>query len=120
MPEKEDKKSRRPKRLTAQKKFQLYLETRDPNAPVGEVLRRYGLHLADLRAIEETVEKSAIAGLKVRSGNKAKSKDVTPEAYDRLARELREKEKALADLSVEHQLLKKMERLGLWTKKKDK
>jgi len=33
--------NQRPKRLTAQKKFELYLETRAPEAPIGEILRRY-------------------------------------------------------------------------------
>lgn len=35
---------------------------------VGEILRQHGLTLEDLRAIEEAVERSAIAGLKVRVG----------------------------------------------------
>lgn len=107
---------KRPKRLTAKRKFQIYLETRSPDAPIGEILRRYGLHLKDLRAIEETVEQSAISGLKVRSGSRSKKQDVSPDEYERLALELREKEKALADLTVEHQLLKKVEKLDLWKK----
>src|SRR3990172_5631039 len=32
-------------RLTAQRKLALYLATRAPDAPVGELLREYGLHL---------------------------------------------------------------------------
>ncbi|MBC8450560.1 MAG: hypothetical protein H8D78_22730 [Chloroflexi bacterium] len=36
--------NQRPKRLTAQKKFELYLETRGSEAPLGEILRRYGVH----------------------------------------------------------------------------
>ena len=57
-------------RLTAERKFRIFLETRNPDAPVGEILRRYGLTLEDLRAIEEAVESSAIAGLKVRAGHR--------------------------------------------------
>ena len=34
--------NQRPKRLTAQRKFELYLGTRAPEAPLGEILRRYG------------------------------------------------------------------------------
>ena len=37
--------NQRPKRLTARRKFQLYLETRNPDANIGEILRRYGVHL---------------------------------------------------------------------------
>jgi hypothetical protein len=32
------------KRLTAKTKFDIYLKTRPKNAPVGELLRKYGLH----------------------------------------------------------------------------
>ena len=104
-------KPERPKRLTAQRKFQIYMETRNPDAPVGEILRRFGLHLTDLRKIEETVEQSAIAGLKVNASRKALKRDVTPEEHERVLLELREKEKALADLTVEYQLFKKKELL---------
>ena len=40
------------RRLTAQRKFQVYLDTRGPDAPVGEVLRKNRLTLEDLRDIE--------------------------------------------------------------------
>jgi hypothetical protein len=55
-------KSERRPRLTAARKFELYLATRSPDAPLGENLRQYGVHLDDLRAIEQqTVESSALA-----------------------------------------------------------
>jgi len=97
-------------RLTAERKLRIFLETRGPEAPVGEILRRHGLTLEDLRAIEATVESAAIAGLKVRAGHRALKTPVTPEEYERICRELREKERALAELSVEYTLLKKNER----------
>ena len=99
-------------RLTAERKFRIFLETRNPDAPVGEILRRYGLTLEDLRAIEEAVESSAIAGLKVRAGHRNHATPETPEEYARICRELREKERALAELTVEYTLLKKNERWG--------
>lgn len=34
-------------RLTAERKFRIFLETRKEDAPVGEILRKYGLTLAD-------------------------------------------------------------------------
>lgn len=98
-------------RLTAERKFRIFLETRKEDAPVGEILRKYGLTLADLRAIEEAVESSAIAGLKVRAGHRGHP-PVTPEEHDRVCRELREKERALAELTVEYTLLKKDDRWG--------
>lgn len=108
----------RVKRLTAQRKFQVYLETRDPNAPVGEILRRYGLHLADLRQIEQAVQEGAISALKIRASRSGNLPDVTPQMYEQVVRELREKEKALADLTVEYQLFKKKESWELAQEKK--
>jgi len=102
-----DENQERPKRLTAQRKFQIYLETRAPDAPVGEIIRRNGLMLADLREVEETVEQAAIAALKINGTRKALPADVPPEEYARVANELQEKVKALADLTVEYQLFKK-------------
>ena len=102
-----DENMERPKRLTAQRKFQIYLETRAPDAPVGEIIRRNGLMLADLREVEETVEKASIAALKINGTRKALPADVPPEEYARVANELQEKVKALADLTVEYQLFKK-------------
>lgn len=95
------------KRLTAQRKFEIYLATRGDEAKVGEVLRKHGLTLEDLRAIEAAVESGAIAALKVRAGHRKLPPDVTPEKYEALADELRAKERALADLMVEYTLLKK-------------
>ncbi len=99
-------------RLRAERKFRIFLETRGTEAPVGEILRRHGLTLEDLRAIEAAVESAAIAGLKVRAGHRMLKAPVTPEEHARVCQELREKERALAELSVEYTLLKKSERSG--------
>lgn len=99
-------------RLTAERKFRIFLETRKPDAPIGEILRRYGLTLEDLRAIEEAVESSAIAGLKVRAGHRKSMGPPSAEEHEQLCRELREKERALAELTLEYTLLKKNERWG--------
>ena len=80
-------------RLTAERKFRIFLETRRPDAPVGEILRKYGLTLEDLRAIEEAVESSAIAGLKVRAGHRKPMGPPSAEEHEQLCRELREKER---------------------------
>lgn len=103
MTEKQTKRSR----LTAKKKFEIYLATRGKDAPVGEILREHGLHLSDLRVIEETVEDGAIENLKRRSSKAKNSEPVTVEDYNALLRQLEKKEKALADLAVEFTILKK-------------
>jgi transposase-like protein len=100
----------RPQRLTAQKKFRLYLETRLPNAPIGEIIRRYGVHLDDLRQIEQIVESSAIAGLKADGRKRRLPAEVTPERLAQLEVEVAEKTKALAELSVAYTLLGKKDR----------
>jgi transposase-like protein len=101
------------KRLTARRKFELYLETRQKDANVGEILRRYGVHLNDLRQIEGAVERAATAAL-TGSGSKAHRVMTAEVAVDvpALRQELARKEQALAELMVEHALLKKSERSG--------
>ena len=97
-------------RLTAQRKLELYRTTRAPDAPVGELLREYGLHLDDLREIEQTVESAALAALKVNGRHERRPRDVSPERVRQLEQELGEKTRALAELSVAFTLLEKKER----------
>ena len=101
------------KRLTARRKFELYLETRQKDANVGEILRRYGIHLNDLRQIEVAVERAAT---EVLMGPRSKNHRVlnveVPVDVAHLRLELARKEHALAELMVEHALLKKSERSG--------
>lgn len=106
-----DETNDRPKRITAQMKLKVYLETRAPEAPVGEILRRYGLLLPDLREIEETIEQAAITALKVNGARKSMPAQVSPDEYMRVVEELQQKERALADLTVEYQLFKKKQNL---------
>lgn len=99
-------------RLTAQRKLELYLATRPAEAPVGEILRQYSLHLDDLRQIEQTIESAALAALKVKSrhGRLPTAARVSPERLLRLEQELTEKTRALAELSVAFTVLEKKER----------
>ena len=83
-----------PIRMTAQRKLDVYRKTRDTNAPIGEILREYGLHLDDLRQIEATVESAALAALKVHGGHHKLPSDVTPERVAQLEQEVREKTQA--------------------------
>jgi hypothetical protein len=103
-------KSERRPRLTAARKFELYLATRSPDAPLGEILRQYGVHLDDLRAIEQTVESSALAGLKAQARHGRLPTDLSPERVQQLEQEVAEKTHALAELSVSFTLLEKKDR----------
>jgi transposase-like protein len=93
--------------LTAQRKFEIFVECSAPGAPIGEILRREGLYTSDLVRIREQVREGAIERLKQGPGRKRKT--LSPEEVERLEAELREKEQALAALSVEYMVLKKEE-----------
>jgi hypothetical protein len=104
------------KHLTAKRKFNIYLETRQPGAKIGEILRRERLHLNDLRSIEELAERGAIGALKSKGPGRGIRKKIDPLEYQQLKQELAEKEKAMTELMVEHMLLKKSER---WASSED-
>jgi len=106
----EGKKKRRI--LSPEKKFQIYLESQSGKTPVGEILRREGIYSTDLTRIRQRVREGALERLADRPG--AKKKTVSQEEYDELKRELEEKERALADLSVELAILRKKTNGGSW------
>jgi transposase-like protein len=97
-------------RLTAARKLELYLATRAPEAPVGEILRRYGVHLDDLRQIARVIESSALAALKAQARHGRPPTDLSPERVQQLEQELAEKTRALAELSISFTLLEKKDR----------
>jgi transposase-like protein len=98
--------------LSPEKKFQLFLESHAGKTPVGELLRREGIYSTDLARIREKVRQGALERLADRPG--AKKKTVSQADYDALKRELEEKERALADLSVELAVLRKKTNGGSW------
>ena len=100
-------------RLTAQRKLELYRATRAPEAPIGELLRQAGVHLDDLREIEQTIESAGLAALKVKGRHGRLPTDVSSERMLQLEQELQEKTTALAELSVAYTLLEKKERVSL-------
>jgi len=100
-------------RLTAARKLELYLATRAPEAPVGEILRHYGVHLDDLRQIERVIESSALAALKAQARHGRVPTDLSPERVQQLEQELSEKTRALAELSISFTLLEKKDRAEL-------
>ena len=106
----ENKKKRRI--LSPEKKFQIFLESQSGKSPVGEILRREGIYSTDLTRIRQKVKEGALERLADRPGTKKKT--VSQEDYDALKRELEEKERALADLSVELVILRKKTNGGSW------
>jgi hypothetical protein len=104
--------SKRRRLLTAEKKFDLFVESCRSPGRIGEMLRREGLYHTDLARIRAAVEEGALAGLRsVRPGKKRKP-SVPAEAHEALLREKEEVEKALASLAIENQALKKAWRGG--------
>ncbi len=98
--------------LSAEKKFQIYLEAQDSGKPVGEILRREGLFCTDLARIRQQVKEGALQRLGAKPG--PKQSQVSTEAYEALKLELQNKERALADLSVELAILRKKTNGGSW------
>lgn len=99
--------SKRRRNLTAEKKFDLFLESCRSPGRVGEILRREGLYHTDLVRIRSVVEEGALAALRsVRPGKKRKP-SVPADIHEALLREKEQVEKALASLAMENQALKK-------------
>ena len=112
VPEQEGNGRRKRRRLSVEKKYQIFLEAQRGDAPVGEVLRREGLYSSDLSRIREQVREGALERLAAVPGRKKKM--VALEEYEALKKELSEKEHAMADLSVELAILRKKTNGGSW------
>ena len=99
--------SRRRKRLSGEKKYQVLLEVRDNPEKKGEILRREGLFQNDLRRYDDIARDASVKALgQMRPGPKG-VREVPSEVYEKLKREFEVQEKALAALSVEFMVLKK-------------
>jgi len=98
--------------LSAEKKFQIYLEAQSGDKPVGELLRREGLYSTDLARIRQQVREGALQRLSSKPGKKQGQVDTV--AYDAIKRELQDKERAMADQSVELAILRKKTNGGSW------
>ena len=98
--------------LSAEKKFQIYLEAQDGDKPVGELLRREGLFSTDLARIRQQVKEGALQRLSAKPGRQ--QGQVSTEAYEAIKLELQNKERALADQSVELAILRKKTNGGSW------
>ena len=98
--------------LSAEKKFQIYLEAQSSDKPIGELLRREGLFSTDLARIRQQVKEGALQRLSARPGHKPGQ--VSTESYEAIKGELQDKERALADLAVELAILRKKTNGGSW------
>jgi len=98
--------------MSAEKKYQIFLEALRTDRPLAELLRREGIYATDLNRIREKVREGALERLRDRPG--AKKSPVAAEEYEALKRELEAKERALADLSVELAMLRKKTNGGSW------
>ncbi len=94
------------KKLTSEEKWRIYDETNAKGAPVGEILRRNGMYASELTKIRQQIEEAALKELR-RNKYKKKPETVDREEYEKLAAELRAKEKALAQMGEEYLILKK-------------
>jgi hypothetical protein len=98
--------------LSAEKKYQIFLETQRQEKSAAEILRREGLYSTDLARIRNQVKEGALERLSARPGRKAAT--VPAEQYESLKKELEEKERVLAELSVELAVLRKKTNGGTW------
>ena len=94
------------KKLSAEEKWQIFLETTAPGAPVGEILRKHGLYPGELTKIRKQVEDGAKKELG-RNKYLKKRQEVSYTEHEKLKEELGAKEKALAEMSQEYLLIKK-------------
>lgn len=97
---------KRRKKLTPGEKWRIFQETSAKDAPVGEILRRYGLYSSELTKIRKQVEEGALRELG-RKRYSRKDQAVPYTQYVQLETELQAKEKALAQMGEEYLLLKK-------------
>jgi len=98
--------------LSPEKKYQIFLEAQRGEAPVAELLRREGLYSTDLARIQRKVKESALQNFAKRPGRSKRT--VSEEEYDRLKREVQEKERVMAEMAVELAILRKKTNGGSW------
>lgn len=94
------------KKLSVEEKWQIYQEASVQEAPIGEILRKYGMYPAELSKIRHQVEEGAKKELGRNKYLKRKM-NVSYSEHEKLRTELAGKEKALAEMSQEYLLIKK-------------
>ncbi|RLI51323.1 MAG: hypothetical protein DRP09_19385 [Candidatus Thorarchaeota archaeon] len=104
MEQKEEKRGKRRRRLTAEKKFEIFLETMQSGTSVGEVLRREGIYASDLARYRRMIREGAVERLK-----RAEKRGPTEEErrIARLEKEIRQRDELIARISMERMILLK-------------
>jgi transposase-like protein len=95
------------RRLTAEEKWQIYRECEQAGAKIGEILRKYGLYSSDLHNIRGMVKEASLERLRQSKPGRKRVTTVPVEDHEQLQKELAEKEKALAEMTVMFTALKK-------------
>jgi hypothetical protein len=98
---------RQRKRLTGEKKYQILEEVKSHPERKAEILRREGLYTGDLLRFERIVRDAGIVALHNNRPGRKKPASVSNDHYEQLKHELEQKEKTLAEMSVEYFALKK-------------
>lgn len=105
--------AKRPQDWTAEEKVALVLEAAAvPETELGAFLRRKGVHEAQLAEWRQQVTQSAVAGLRGPSKRDRKAANVEARRVRELERELKRKEKALAEAAALLVLKKKAQ--AIW------
>lgn len=104
---------RKRRHLSAQEKYQIFLEATiakaTGNGNVSEVLRRWGIHASDLTRIRKSVEEASISAFKARKSRKPK---IDYDQYQQLKGEKERLEATVLEQAAELALLKKRDRSG--------
>jgi transposase-like protein len=104
---------RKRRHLSAEEKYQIFLEATmakaKGNGSISEVMRRWGIHANDLTRIRKAVEEGAISTFKVKKSRKPK---VDYTQYQELKAEKERLEATVLEQAAELALLKKRDRSG--------
>ncbi len=95
------------RKLSAEEKWEIYQGCEKPGAQIGEILRKHRLYSSDLQNIRRDVKEGALDRLRISKPGRKKVTSVPVEDFEQVKKELAEKEKALAELSVIFTALKK-------------
>jgi transposase-like protein len=95
---------RKRRHLSAEEKYQIFLEASRGEVPVAEVLRKWAIHSSDLQRIRETVRQGAVKEFRARKSRKPL---VSAHEVEQLRAEKARLEQTLIEQSVELMLLKK-------------
>ena len=109
---KKNTQNRQLKKLSAEKKYQIFLEAQRQDKTAAEILRREGLYSTDLARIRQHVKEGALERLKAKPGRKTQT--VSLQDYQELKSDLEKKERVMAEMSVELMVLKKKVNGGSW------